>query len=243
MISNRSRFFNPESEIVFFCGLDLGQYKDYTAWCVVERCPGIVPEYHIRSLKRFALGTSYPDIVQQVQTATKHHDIVPNLLLVDNTGVGAAVSDLLRQAQIYFVPITITGGDKVTRDGRGIKVPKRDFVSTLQVLFQTKLLKIARGLPEAKILTEELLNFQVKISLSGHDSYGAWREGTHDDLVLAVALACWAGENKLLPKGLRNPRPSSGRESLYSDSSPKLRAPRVPTGLFNSREWIRTTIL
>ncbi len=29
-----------------------------------------------------------------------------------------------------------------------------------------------------------------------HDSYGAWREGTHDDLVLAVALALWAGERQ-----------------------------------------------
>jgi len=32
-----------------------------------------------------------------------------------------------------------------------------------------------------------------------HVSYGAWREGTHDDLVLATALACWAGER--LPSG------------------------------------------
>jgi len=44
------------------------------------------------------------------------------------------------------------------------------------------------------VLTRELLNFQVKINDLAHDSYGAWREGTHDDLVLAVALACWAAE-------------------------------------------------
>ena len=30
--------------------------------------------------------------------------------------------------------------------------------------------------------------------LTAHDSYGAWREKEHDDLVLAVALACWYGE-------------------------------------------------
>jgi hypothetical protein len=35
----------------------------------------------------------------------------------------------------------------------------------------------------------------MKISLTtGHDSYGAWREGTHDDLVLALACSLWAGE-------------------------------------------------
>jgi hypothetical protein len=31
----------------------------------------------------------------------------------------------------------------------------------------------------------------VKITPSGNEQYGAWREGEHDDLVLAVALACW----------------------------------------------------
>jgi hypothetical protein len=40
------------------------------------------------------------------------------------------------------------------------------------------------------------LNFRVKIDpLTAHDSYGAWREGQHDDLVLAVALAVWFAEH------------------------------------------------
>jgi hypothetical protein len=48
------------------------------------------------------------------------------------------------------------------------------------------------SLPEAVTLTRELESFQVKITESAHDTYGAWREGAHDDLVLAVALALWA---------------------------------------------------
>jgi hypothetical protein len=41
------------------------------------------------------------------------------------------------------------------------------------------------------------VNFKVKVNLAtGHDSYEAWRESVHDDLVLAVALACWHGENR-----------------------------------------------
>ena len=31
-------------------------------------------------------------------------------------------------------------------------------------------------------------------SMAAHDIYGAWREGQHDDLVLATALAVWFGE-------------------------------------------------
>jgi hypothetical protein len=39
------------------------------------------------------------------------------------------------------------------------------------------------------------LNFKVKIDpRSAHDSYSAWREEDHDDLVLSVALAAWWGE-------------------------------------------------
>jgi hypothetical protein len=67
-------------------------------------------------------------------------------------------------------------------------------------LIMKKRLKIAPQLPEAQTLVREMQTFQVKISLdTAHDSYGAWREGTHDDLVLAVALALW--------KGMRDARP------------------------------------
>jgi hypothetical protein len=62
------------------------------------------------------------------------------------------------------------------------------------VLLQTGRLKIASALPEAEVLVKELLAFQVKITSTAHDAYGAWREGVHDDLVLALALATWYGE-------------------------------------------------
>jgi hypothetical protein len=53
-------------------------------------------------------------------------------------------------------------------------------------------LKVAAGLPEAETLKKELLNFRVKIDpKTAHDSYEHWREGDHDDLVLAVSMACW----------------------------------------------------
>jgi hypothetical protein len=48
-------------------------------------------------------------------------------------------------------------------------------------------LKVARDSPEAETLVNEPLNFYVKITTAANDVYGAWREGTHDDLVLAVA--------------------------------------------------------
>jgi hypothetical protein len=65
-------------------------------------------------------------------------------------------------------------------------------------LMQNKQLKIAQEMPLAETLRKELLNFKVKINIAtGHDSYEAWREGDHDDLVLAVAMPCWCGERYL----------------------------------------------
>jgi hypothetical protein len=212
--SSHWRYFDPESESVFFCGLDLGQARDYTAWAVIERRPGIPAIYHIRSLKRFDLGLSYPSIVRQIRLAVENEAIKPNLLLIDNTGVGRAVADLFRQDGLHFYPITITGADKVNIESGSVRVPKRDLVSSIQVLLQTKRLKISSLLPEAQVLLEEMTNFQVKISQTGHDSYGAWREGTHDDLLLSVALACWAAERKALPEGLRWPRARTRRRPL-----------------------------
>ena len=86
-------------------------------------------------------------------------------------------------------------------------MPKRDLASAPLVLMQNKQLKIAEAMPLAETLRKELLNFKVKINIAtGHDSYEAWREGDHDDLVLAVAMACWCGE-RYLRKESSLPRP------------------------------------
>ncbi|MBT9174209.1 MAG: hypothetical protein DDT21_02620 [Syntrophomonadaceae bacterium] len=214
----------------FFIGLDLGQAQDYTAISVVEKLkvptgekrvawagiggglygPGrrslrevdkTVTHYHLRCLERPRLGTPYPAIVERVGKLMGNEPLKGKThLVVDSTGVGAPVVDLLEQAGLHPVAVTITGGDSVSRDGDHYSVPKRDLVSTLQVLFQGGRLKIAEGLPEAGTLVQELLSFRVKIDLkSAHDAYEPWREGIHDDLVLAVALACWYGENQVVP--------------------------------------------
>ena len=44
---------------------------------------------------------------------------------------------------------------------------------------------------DAEKFMKELMGMQVKVSAAGHDSYGSWREGEHDDLVLAATLGCW----------------------------------------------------
>jgi hypothetical protein len=51
-------------------------------------------------------------------------------------------------------------------------------------------------LPVLPAMLHELLNFKVKLSDAGHDSYSAWREQDYDDLVLSLACAAWVAEVK-----------------------------------------------
>ena len=104
--------------------------------------------------------------------------------------------DMLRGARLGcpIVPVVITGGERALQSEGTWRVPKRDLVMGLQVMFEARELEISESLPDAATLVKELMSMRVKISPAGHDSYGAAsgaREGPHDDLVLAVALAVW----------------------------------------------------
>jgi len=155
-------------------------------------------EYHIRHLERPALGTPYPVIAERVKELTHTWPLTSSTpVVIDRTGVGVAVGDIFTAAGITFHAITITGGNDVLRENRHhTKVPKRELVGQLVALFHSSRLKVAGDMQHAPTLVNELQNFKVKINLAtGHDSYEAWRESIHDDLVLSVALACWYGEN------------------------------------------------
>ncbi len=141
------------------------------------------------------LGTSYPDVATHVKTLLDTPPLKGKTqLVVDATGVGRPVVDMLIQQGLEPIAITITGGDQVVFE-KGWRVPKRDLVGCVQILLQTSRLKFAEQIPAVPALVQELLAFRVKIDpLTAHDSYGAWREGAHDDLVLAVAVAAWWGQ-------------------------------------------------
>ncbi|KAA0253409.1 hypothetical protein FBQ97_00785 [Acidobacteria bacterium ACD] len=189
----------------YFVGLDLGQAQNYTALVVLERdAPGPLATYALRHAERVR-GISYLDIVEHVRGLLLRPPLAgSSVLAVDATGVGAAVTDLFRRADLgsELVPVTIHGGDRVTRDGDLYRVPKRNLAAVVAVLLQGGRLRIASSLPLAPVLTEELRSFRVTINpATAHESYAAWREADHDDLVLAVALAAWTAEA---------PRPGAG---------------------------------
>jgi hypothetical protein len=165
------------------------------ARALAEQKLGPLPEviYEVRYLERMHLRTPYTEVVRHVGVLMETPPLQHNVeLVVDATGVGGAVVDILRDAGVYFTSVVITGGEKESRDGGVMRVPKRDLVSTAQVLLQNRRLRISRALPEAKTLTEELMNYRLKQNIAtGYVGFEPLRASQHDDLILALCLALW----------------------------------------------------
>jgi len=181
------------AETRFFIGVDLGQSSDPTAIAIVRRVgEEKAAVFQVGHLERVPLHTPYPAIVNRVKQLMSHPICAGNAdLAIDQTGVGGPVADMFRQAGIDFTGVCITGGLEETSPSASVAhVPKLKLVSHLQALLHEGRLHIQKNLPEAPILVGELQNFRVRYSEGGYLTFNA-REGKHDDLVLALAIAVW----------------------------------------------------
>jgi len=122
-------------------------------------------------------------------------------VVVDRSGVGRAVADMFLEAKLdcRLELVTITGGHQVNLDvAGGWLVPKKDLMDTALVVMQNDRLKIVEQLDHAATLRAEMQNFRRRYTLTGHETFAAgddWRrEGRHDDIVLAQAMALWWAE-------------------------------------------------
>jgi hypothetical protein len=189
-----------------FVGLDLGQKQDHSAIAVVERLeqrlawmPSMPPKMCIRYVERVPLGTPYPKVVERVSEIIRNPLLEGRSRLVaDATGVGAPVVDLLKAAHLpcSLTPVTITSGDRAHSNGEHWHVPKQELMTNLLVLLEAGELSIPKRLPELWTLVRELSAVEMRHRPGGVLKLGADGSGEHDDLVIAVALACWKGKRK-----------------------------------------------
>jgi len=115
-------------------------------------------------------------------------------MLVDATGVGTPVIDLIREhgglASARMTGCFFTSGDRCTikpHETEG-SVGKGYLVSRLQALIQTRRIALPRT-AEARALADELLNYEIRVTDDANMTAGAFKTGTHDDLATALGLA------------------------------------------------------
>ena len=197
--------------------VDLGQAVDWTAICGGEtivheqvtlqrgpferefsearRCR--IAHHTIGFLHRPKIGTSYPAIVQQVSSLLG--EMGGGDLVIDQTGVGRPVGDMMRTAGLHPICVTITGGMEANQiSSVEAHVPKLVLATTVQAVAQSGRLRIADTLPLRDVVTAELTAFSTKQRASGYVGFEA-RDGQHDDLVLAIAIGVWWQENRPAP--------------------------------------------
>jgi hypothetical protein len=191
-----------------FLGLDLGQSQDFTALVALRREDGPPysgrprTSYEVRGIRRWALRTAYTRIAQDVAALVERPPLAGCVPGTDATGVGAGVVEIIATARPNAVlrPVLITSGHAVTGDGVTVHVPKIALVSIVTALLDGDRLAIPATLPEAKTLATELRQFRAKVTAAGRETYEAdWRVRAHDDMVLALAIAAWLGENTIDP--------------------------------------------
>ena len=180
-------------------GVDLGQPRDFTAIAVVTKNDRITRVQghlawmrcedrqkgaaELRFLERLRLGTPYTNVVERIVQIARH-PVFANArrkLVVDASGVGRPVIDMIREARpgCDLWPVTITGGTGERYSGGMHCVAKTNLIAGLRASMEVGGVKIAGSLKEARGLVKELTDFGGR---------------GHDDMAMALALAVWGVE-------------------------------------------------
>ena len=201
----------------YVIGVDLGVAMQPTAIAVVKqevvdmiRRGREVSSIELVHLERLPLDASYAVAIERVQrileeVKDKEQDSWrggPRTdVVVDITGTGRAVGNLMEKAGLRPIFVTMTGGNAESGAYDDWRIGKASLIGNLLTLFQNPDIrfKVAGSLPLAGKLEEELQRFSLKpVTLNSNDPE-AWRENPDDDLVFALALATWRAK-EYLPK-------------------------------------------
>jgi phage FluMu gp28-like protein len=195
---------NSIARLEYFIGLDLGRRRDYSALVVLERAyiarntryvdhtTRWEQSLTVRYAQQFRVGTPYGEVAQETARIYRNLEQRGNTLLIfDQTGVGDAVEEMIRT--------NLRGARQ-----EGIVITqeiKRDIYAAIEIALEKGELKISNHCLAAQQLKEELLSVEIRRSGSSY-KYGAFEKDAHDDLVMALGLACW---RERIGRGRDNP--------------------------------------
>ena len=185
-------------------GITIGTISEPSGICVAESEERNIPrgqdyggEEHIlvRRLQRLPPGTSYPAIVARTEELISRLESYTDesiRVFIDATGKGEPVVELFHEritnhliTQVYF-----NYGDQLTsaEGGSVINLGKAFLVTRLVTALQSRRLHLPRD-RDAEVLADELNNYQIEIDPDANNRYGAFKVGSHDELVTALGLA------------------------------------------------------
>ena len=163
--------------------------------------------FDVIHLERFPAGRPIPTVVDRVAEIMSGERLTKNChLLLDITSTGAAPIRVFESRGLHparSIDLANTGTDKSS--GGVQQVPLRDIIGAAQVVLQTARLKVASALDLASTLVGDLQSFDPKPVARGLDLRG----GRNSDLVLALAVGLWWGDD--LTWGAPKPAPSRPR--------------------------------
>ena len=120
--------------------------------------------------EQFRLRTAYRDVIARISRLCHDPHLASHTqLLLDGTGKGEPVEEMLRDAKlpVSLVPLNITSGGTVGVRGSWRNVPKAELVTTLELLLERGHLKISSDIPHGDLLREELRRFERRSEVWG----------------------------------------------------------------------------
>lgn len=156
----------PISGELYVMGVDLAKVQDYTVITVYKRSTRKqVYQDRFQTLE-------WPFQKRRIKAIADKYNHA--LVVLDATGIGDPIADDLMRAGVAVNPFTITN------------TSKKEIIEKLSIFIEQQKIEI---IPVEETFVE-FDNFSYSISHTGKIMYNA-REGYHDDIVIAHALAVW----------------------------------------------------
>lgn len=168
----------PDPTHRYVIGWDIAKSRDWSVVTVIDIDARIenraVP--HVAHFDRFN-SLRYDIQVDRVAGIWKKYG---GYVLLDSTGLGDPVYDMLQRKGIPSAPYVFTNRSKEM------------LIQNLAIGIQTQDISY----PEIDVLLQELGAYQYQMTDSGRMTYSA-PEGDHDDCVVSLSLAAWAARHPL----------------------------------------------
>jgi hypothetical protein len=201
-------------------GFDPGRDKSYGALAVLERQepPRVHPHelppddlrplaevlaplpaatYRVRYLERFARDLSHPQMVNAVVESWLNPQLpTPKTLLIDASGMGGHFAvDQFRLARVQPEPVVWHGGLTTSRVDGEWHVSKVRMVGKFVALVETRRITMHSGLAFGAALLDEMRQYlREQSEATGRERFHAASTGGFDDLISALVMCAWWGE-------------------------------------------------